>query len=93
MNEVEIRITGKVQGVGYRAWAEKAAGEFGITGYVQNLDDGSVEILAQGKEDDLKRFVDMCNKGPFFARVTDFAVEWHDKAQDGFLEFQIDHQQ
>lgn len=89
MKEVEIFIQGKVQGVGYRAWAEKAASEFTITGYVQNLEDGSVEILAQGKEDDLKRFIDLCEKGPFFAKTSSFEVSWHDKPQDAFFEFEI----
>ena len=66
---LRLRITGRVQGVGYRAWAEQTAQKLGLRGWVRNLTDGSVEALAQGPEKDVKTFAAACQSGPTFARV------------------------
>ncbi|MFW6224545.1 MAG: acylphosphatase [Bacteroidota bacterium] len=70
-----IRIFGRVQGVNYRYAAKQAAESLGITGYVQNKDDGSVFIAASGEENHLNEMVKWCKEGPSMARVEDVKVE------------------
>lgn len=72
----EARISGRVQGVGFRFFARETANEFGITGYVRNLPDGSLEVVVEGEEDVLKEFLEMLRNGPRSARVTDIQVAW-----------------
>ncbi len=62
-------IHGRVQGVGYRNFAQRAAEKLNITGYARNLDDGSVEVYAIGTESQLSDFAGMLRKGPSFAGV------------------------
>jgi len=64
-------VSGKVQGVWYRASTQQIALELGLTGWVRNLTDGRVEIIAEGNEDKLNELVDWCWKGPELAAVTD----------------------
>ncbi len=65
-----MKITGRVQGVGFRRWAEKTARRFEtISGWVRNCDDGSVEILMQGDEQQIEKMIEICYQGPLFARV------------------------
>lgn len=70
-----IRILGIVQGVSFRWWVYNAANEFNIAGFVKNEDDGSVLIEAEGKEDDLEKFMDRIKAGPPAARITEFKRE------------------
>ena len=67
-------VSGRVQGVGFRAWAQKKADEFNLSGWVRNLSDGSVEIMVSGKETDELNFWQACQKGPLFAKVID--IRW-----------------
>ena len=70
MKEVYLKIEGRVQGIGYRRWAVSKALEIGgISGWVRNEDDGSVEILMSGEEDKINKMVENCYRGPLFARV------------------------
>lgn len=68
-------ITGKVQGVFYRASCEKQAKDLGVTGYVRNLSDGRVEVLAEGNEEQLKALLDWCKAGSSEAKVEQVVVE------------------
>ncbi len=68
-------IRGKVQGVGFRSFAVSHASEYGLTGSVDNLYDGSVELYAQGKADDLRRYLGTIRKGNRFIRVKQIDVE------------------
>lgn len=70
----DIIITGKVQNVGFRFYAQKAAHKFDITGFVKNKEDGSVYIEAEGEEDNLRHFIDWCHKGPPWAMVKTVTV-------------------
>lgn len=62
-------VRGRVQGVGYRNFAQKAGAGLGLTGYARNLDDGRVEVYAVGSEDKLSQLAGMLHKGPMWADV------------------------
>lgn len=66
---LEIRIKGEVQGVGFRQWAVQQARLMGIRGYVRNLPEGSVEVLAIGDPQVLNQFCGMLRQGPMSAQV------------------------
>ena len=62
-------VRGRVQGVGYRWFAQKAAAELGLSGYARNLDDGRVEVYAAGAEAKLDEMAGMLYHGPRWADV------------------------
>lgn len=64
-----LRITGRVQGVGYRAWFSARARRSGLAGWVRNRVDGSVEGLVSGEEHSVMHFIEECWQGPLAARV------------------------
>jgi acylphosphatase len=82
---LRLRITGRVQGVGYRLWATRTAAGLGLRGWVRNRSDGSVELLATGAPDAVAALVEACRQGPLGARVT--AVTVTDAEDDGSLGF------
>ncbi|WP_435347243.1 acylphosphatase [Haloarchaeobius sp. HRN-SO-5] len=89
MSETRTRahvfVSGRVQGVYYRANTEEAAGEFGVDGWVRNLDDGRVEAVFEGPEDAVEAMVEWCNEGSPRAAVEDVSVEYGDpEGEDGF---------
>ena len=67
--QIHIRIYGRVQGVGFRAWAVRQALDLHLVGFVRNRRDGSVEIFAHGKNEALSTLLQKCQNGPTFARV------------------------
>ena len=70
-----ILVSGKVQGVFFRAFAKEKADLFGIRGYAKNLENGKLEICAVGSTNLLDRFVDYIKKGPSGVEVTDVMVK------------------
>ena len=66
---IHIRIRGRVQGVGFRAWACRQADDLKLSGWVRNRSDRSVEILAEGTDQNINLFLNLCHRGPLFARV------------------------
>lgn len=64
-----LRIHGEVQGVFYRGWSVDVARGFGLRGWVRNRTDGTVEMLVQGEEEKVRRFIERCRDGPPAARV------------------------
>lgn len=68
-------VSGRVQGVGYRAFAARACHALGITGGARNLDDGKVEIVGTGPVHALERLESALLEGPRFARVDDLRTE------------------
>ena len=62
-------VRGRVQGVGYRDFAQRAAASLGVTGYVRNLDDGRVEVYAAGPPDKLSDLAAVLRRGPRFSDV------------------------
>ena len=85
MRSVRLCIRGRVQGVGYRAWALQIASRLGLRGWVRNRSDGSVEALVIGEDDAVARIVEACREGPFGARVSDVAIS--DADDDGSVGF------
>mgnify|MGYP001599595852 CR=1 FL=1 len=86
MKRIKIIVHGKVQGVFFRANIRKIASELGLNGYAKNLSDGSVEAVAEGSEERLKRLVEFCRKGPERAEVSKVKVKVSDASGefDGF---------
>jgi acylphosphatase len=82
---VRLRITGDVQGVGYRLWAIRTAACLGLRGWVRNRFDGSVEALASGAPDAVSAMVEACQQGPRAAHVS--AVTVVDAEDDGSRDF------
>jgi acylphosphatase len=74
MATIRILIKGKVQGVFYRASAQREARSHGLKGWVKNTKDGDVEIVATGEEHDLEPFIKWCHEGPAGAHVTEVLI-------------------
>lgn len=68
-------IHGKVQGVWYRDWTVQTATDLGLTGWVRNRSDGTVEILVMGPEDQVNRLIEACHDGPPHADVIDIDIK------------------
>ena len=80
-----IVVSGKVQGVFYRGWTEANARQLGITGWVRNLMNGDVEILATGSREAVDELIRRCRHGPRAAVVEAVKVEEADtEASQGF---------
>ena len=75
MKTVRLTIKGKVQGVFYRATAKDVADLTGVNGWVRNLPDNNVEIIATAAEETLQKFINWCKHGPPRAKVDDVIVE------------------
>ena len=85
MRSVRLRITGRVQGVGYRAWAVETARRLGLRGWVRNRADGSVEAHITGGADAVAAMIEACRNGPPAARIAEVAVsEAEDDGSIGF---------
>jgi acylphosphatase len=85
---VHVRIRGRVQGVGYRYFVVEAGRAAGVTGFVRNLENGDVEVRAEGPGDALAPFLAALRAGPRMSRVEGFEV--HDiEASGAFREFGV----
>lgn len=85
----KIRVTGYVQGVGFRWSAAREAKSLGITGFVKNMADGSVYIEAEGSEENLIEFIEWCRTGPGAGYVKNVESELHPPVN--FRDFRIEH--
>ena len=77
-SRVHIVVSGKVQQVFFRHYTKEAADDMSIYGWVRNLRNGDVELVAEGYKADLDRFVEMVRKGSPFAIIRDMRAEWSD---------------
>ncbi|MFP4049950.1 MAG: acylphosphatase [Desulfovermiculus sp.] len=79
-------VSGKVQGVNFRTWVKGQAEQLGVKGWVRNLDDGRVEVLAQGSEDALQDLKGRLATGSTMSRVDNVETKWidYDKQHTGF---------
>jgi acylphosphatase len=83
-----ITVTGRVQGVSFRYYTQRTASALGLHGYVRNLPNSDVEIVAEGEEDSLRKLVEWAHMGPPYAEVAGVSVEWSD-GTNGFGEFTV----
>lgn len=83
-----VIITGKVQGVFFRANTKCQADSLGVTGWVRNLADGRVEAVFEGDKEAVKSAVSYCQQGPKHAEVKKVDIKW-EKYNGKFKEFQI----
>lgn len=89
MKHLSVKVTGKVQGVFFRASTKDVAKKFGISGFVCNHPDGSVVIEAEGEEENLNQFMEWCHHGPLRAIVDSVIIEFGDLM--GFKKFEVRH--
>ncbi len=87
MKVITIKVFGLVHGVWFRASTQQKAIELGVCGTVQNMEDGTVLITAEGKESALEKLVEWCRTGPPKAKVEDLLIQNDDKG--GFKDFII----
>jgi len=88
MKQLHLKIHGRVQGVLYRENARHQAGELGLTGWVKNCSNGVVELVAQGREEDLQKILEWCKNGPRHAEVDRVEETWSE-IKEGFEGFKI----
>ena len=80
-------VKGRVQGVGFRWFAERAARELGVRGWVRNLSDGTVETVAEGEDAAVAAYLSRLERGPQGSRVDAVVVE--ESGESGFARFEI----
>lgn len=89
--EAHVLITGRVQGVFFRASAKRVARNLEVGGWIRNLPDGRVQCFFRGREDKVRAMIDWCKKGPPNAVVTDITAkeEPSDALQYELMTFEI----
>lgn len=92
MEKVRLRaiVHGRVQGVYFRDFTRTWARRLGVVGYIRNLPDGTVEVVAEGDTERLERLLDHLKIGPEAARVERVDTDWG-PSQRGFESFEIKH--
>lgn len=88
VKRLHILISGRVQGVFFRDNTKKLADDLHLFGWVRNLSDGRVEVLAEGEEADLQELLNWCHMGSSIAKVEDVFFEWQESQKD-MLDFKI----
>lgn len=88
MRQIHLIITGRVQGVFFRASAQATAVKLKLSGWVKNLPDGTVETVAEGEKGALDEYLSWCRKGPPVAQVIQVDVQW-EKATGEFAGFSV----
>jgi acylphosphatase len=88
MNSKRLIISGRVQGVGFRHWMVEKAQALGVSGWVRNRLDGSVEALVAGETAAVEEFLRLCRRGPRMAEVVSIEEEMADPPEQfGFRQF------
>ena len=88
IKRLKCRITGRVQIVMFRDFTRRVSRRLGLVGTVQNIKDGSVEVIAEGEEEKLKQLLIFLNKGSLLSKVDNVESSWGE-ATDEFLKFNI----
>ena len=86
--KVHLYISGRVQGVYYRAFTQEVADSLGLKGWVRNLPDRRVEAVFEGERELIKEAILKCKQGPPYANVTNIDVTWENQLE-GFSDFSI----
>ena len=89
-SRVHVIISGRVQGVWFRASTRDKAQQLGLTGWVKNTVEGNVEAVFEGKEQQVQQMIDWCHRGPPHARVDNVEVQKKPISQ-GFEQFSIEY--
>ena len=76
LSQVRAVIDGSVQGVGFRYFVRQAAREMGLAGWVRNLSDGRVELMAEGNRNDCDELLKLVKQGPSMAEVSQIDTKW-----------------
>lgn len=86
MRRVHVHVSGRVQGVAFRAYTRRTAQSLNLSGWVKNLPDGRVEAVFQGRDEDVEAMVDWCRRGPALALVErlDACEEPPERGEDVF---------
>lgn len=84
-----LLISGRVQGVGFRYFTQKNASALGLKGWVKNLPDGRVEVMAEGPNEKVDELIKKCKQGPPSSYVKDLKVETIDQKENTLPEFKI----
>ena len=85
---LHVEITGRVQGVGYRAWTEEEARRLGLAGWVRNRRSGAVEAVFSGEDAAVEAMLDAARSGPACSHVQDVAILGEVEAYEGQFEVQ-----
>jgi acylphosphatase len=85
---VQVIVRGRVTGVFFRAATQREARRLGVTGWVKNRPDGSIEVVAEGEEDAIKEIISWAHHGPSAARVDGVDVRWRGYTGE-FSDFRI----
>jgi acylphosphatase len=88
MKRIHLIVSGDVIGVGYRSWVLRQAQDNHVNGWIKNREDKTVEIVAEGNEQDIKKLIIFCKHGPDVAWVEGVKVVWG-KATGEFLDFAV----
>lgn len=88
LSRVHVVVSGRVQGVAFRYSVERWAADLELTGWVRNLYDGRVEVVAEGKKDDLDELVTRLRKGPRLAVVENIDIGWEEPTGE-FPDFRV----
>ena len=88
MARLHVQLKGRVQGVGFRYFVQRSASQLGVTGWVRNRWDGSVEVLAEGPRHVLDQFLGALRRGPVGSHVTDAHPAW-DAGTGEFKRFNV----
>lgn len=86
-HRAHVFVSGRVQGVGFRASTRREAARKDVDGWVKNLEDGRVEAVFEGEQSAVEDMVTWCESGPATARVEDVSAEWAEPS--GHTEFEI----
>ena len=87
MKTIKARLSGTVQGVTFRQYIRDNANELNVRGFVRNLENGDVEVVAEGKDEDVNEFLNRCKQGPSYADIKRFNFE--EIKHQGLKEFKI----
>ena len=87
MKSISLIVSGKVQGVFFRDSTRRKAIELGLKGYVKNLQDDSVEVVAQGNEEEIKELIEFIKNNPGYSKVIEVKINY--KELENFKEFEI----
>lgn len=85
---VHVFVSGRVQGVWFRANTKQKAEQLGVTGWVRNTHDGRVEAIFEGEEDRIKEMIEWCHRGPPLARIDNVEIK-NQNPTNGFDDFSI----